>query len=265
MGIYRGYEVATGDSGGPSKGNLALTEWFLDNYESRGGADLGIYVGKRLGSGWSLHAEGRASDLGTKPYEKPSWGWGLANLLKDHSLELGIQCIIFNGKIWSGSYPDAGWRDYDGSDPHNGHLHAETSKHASRTLTRSKIDSILGGGSGGGSSPKPSAPSSGGSAKWQERITGKMELIDLSNVKTGNRGTYVKNGPVEQLQGLLLADGYGPKGLVGGNSLPDGIAGPATRAFLGHFQEKHKTGYSSNPGKADYKAGEKTWAKLLRV
>lgn len=259
MGIYRGYEPATGDSGGPSSGNLALTDWFLENYEDRGGANLGIYVAKRLGSGWSLHAEGRASDLGTKPYAKPSWGWDLANDLKDHSLELGIQCIIFNEHIWSGSYPDSGWRDYNGSDDHDGHLHVELSKKSARSLTKAKIQATIGGSGGGDSSPKPSIPGSGGGKSWQEGIVGKMKLIDLSNA----HNTAVRSGPIKELQGLLLAEGYGPEGLVGRNGLPDGIGGAKTRAFVGHYQEKKKTGYSSNPSKPDHKVGEKTWAKLL--
>lgn len=259
MGIYRGYEPASGDSGGPSRGNLALTDWFLENYEDRGGADLGIYVKKTLGSGWSLHAEGRASDLGTKPYSKPSWGWSLANLLKDHSLELGIQCIIFNEHIWSGSYPDSGWRDYNGSDDHNGHLHVELSKKSARSLTKSKIESVTGLKGGGGSPAKPSQPSNGGGETWQEGIVANMKTIDLSNA----HNVAVRSGPIKELQGLLLAEGYGPEGLVGRNGLPDGVGGAKTRAFTGHYQEKVKTGYSSNPSKPDYKVGEKTWAKLL--
>jgi hypothetical protein len=259
MGTYRGYEPASGDSGGPSRGNLALTEWFLDNYESRRGANLGIYVPKRLGSGWSLHAEGRASDLGTKPYDHPSWGWELANLLKDHSLELGIQCIIFNEHIWSGSYPDSGWREYNGSDPHNGHLHVELSKKSAKTQTKARIESVLGSTGGGGSPSRPSVPGSGGDESWQEGIIDKMKTIDLSNAHK----VAVRSGPMKELQGLLLAEGYGPEGLVGRNGLPDGIGGAKTRAFVGHYQEKKKTGYSSDPSKPDYKVGQKTWAKLL--
>jgi len=43
---------------------------------------------------------------------------------------------------------------------------------------------------------------------------------------------------VARLQGLLMAVGEGPEGLVGSDGLPDGIAGPKTAKALNSFQAK---------------------------
>ena len=45
--------------------------------------------------------------------------------------------------------------------------------------------------------------------------------------------------PVAMVQGLLLAAGYGPEGLVGSNGRPDGIAGSKTLAALQNFQRDY--------------------------
>lgn len=260
MGIYRGYESATGPSGGPTPGGLALMAWYLGRYHDRRSprpANLGIYNPKRLGNGWSIHAEGRAADLGTAPYSKPPWGWELAEAFRLNSDELGIQCVIFDRKIWSGAYPDAGWRDYHGSNPHTGHLHTELSRDAAQSLTEQRIHEVLGTGGGGGSKP-PSEQD------WREGIINDMDTINLRGV-TSNSKTWVRGANVKRLQGLLLADGHGPQGLVARDGRPDGIGGPATRKFLGQFQRRHDTGYPSNPNTPDYVVGKNTWRALTGV
>jgi hypothetical protein len=151
MAIYRGpYYSASKCAGIARPGNKALMSWYLGAYGDRGAANLGIYVCKSLGSGISIHGDGRACDLGTAPYNRPggnwpAWGWALANALRLHSAELGIQLIIFNGKVWSCRYPDAGWRDYNGADPHDGHLHVELTPTAAATLTVATIQAVLSG------------------------------------------------------------------------------------------------------------------------
>lgn len=50
---------------------------------------------------------------------------------------------------------------------------------------------------------------------------------------------------VKNLQGLLLANGYGPDGLVGADGRPDGIVGPKTTKALESFRES--TGTPSGP------------------
>lgn len=258
MGIYEGYEWATGPSGGPTPGAQALMSWYLGRYEDRDSprpANLGIYNPKRLGSGWSIHAEGRACDLGTAPYSSPPWGWELADELRLNSAELGIQAIIFDRKIWSGSFPRNGWRNYSGSNPHTGHLHVELSKASAQSLTAARIESILGRDKG---QQPPSEQD------WRERIVRGMDTVNLRGV-TKNSRTWVRGASVRRLQGALMGDGYGPNGLVARNGRPDGIAGPATKRLLADAQKKHKTGSSSNPSTPDYIAGPKTWGALLGV
>lgn len=151
MALYSGtYYYASGCAGLARPGAKALMSWYLGAYSDLGAANLGIYVCKTLGSGYSIHADGRACDLGTKPYNNPGgtwpkWGWTLANALRGNSAALGIQLIIFNGKVWSCKQPDAGWRDYYGSDPHDGHMHVELTPTAAASLTVVKIQSVLGG------------------------------------------------------------------------------------------------------------------------
>lgn len=153
MAIYRGaYYSASSCTGSAQPGAKALMSYYLGAYGNRGAANLGIYVCKRLGSGYSIHGHGRACDLGTAPYNNPGgswpdWGWALADALRLNSAELGIQLIIFRGKVWSCRYPDSGWRNYDGSDPHNGHMHVELIPSAAANLTVAKIQNTLGGGS----------------------------------------------------------------------------------------------------------------------
>lgn len=258
MALYRGYHPATGCTGGPRPGARALMSWFLGAYGWRGAANLGIYNCKSLGSGWSLHAEGRATDLGTAPYGNPSgggwpgWGWELANALRDNSAELGIQCVIFDRRIWSGAHPDAGWRTYSGSNPHTGHLHAELTPTAAANLTAAQVEAVIGG------SPAPPPPSAG---DWRKELIGNMQLVNLSRV-TSASATWVRGPSVARLQGWLLSDGYGPAGLVARNGRPDGIGGPATRRLLGDAQRKHRTGRPSNPSQPDYVAGRNTWSAL---
>lgn len=146
MTIYRGpYYGADGCDSSARAGTDALVSWFLGAYRSRGAANLGTYVCKRLGSGWSIHAERRAADLGTSPYGgvDSEWGWALANALRLNSAELGVQLIILGQKVWSCRYPDSGWRSYSGE--HHGHMHVELTPAASTSLTVTKIQNTIGG------------------------------------------------------------------------------------------------------------------------
>lgn len=259
MAIHVGYEPATGCTGGPRQGARALMSYYLGAYGDRGAAHLGIYACKTLGSGWSIHAEGRACDLGTAPYGDPAgggwpgWGWDLANALLANSAELGIQAIIFRRRIWSGAYPHAGWRHYTGSNPHDGHLHTELTRAAAATLTAAYIDQVIGG--------KPAPPPPPEPSDWRRELIADMKTLDLSEVTSASR-TWIRGADVRRLQGWLLADGHGPAGLVDQLGRLDGIAGPGTRRLLGDAQRKHRTGDPDHPASPDYVAGSKTWGAL---
>lgn len=88
-----------------------------------------------------------------------------------------------------------------------------------------------------------------------------QEDYDMDTINLRNAGrTPVTGRHVGNLQGLLMAAGYGPRGLVGKSGRPDGIAGKSTRAALGEFQVKTGTGAA---GKADYIVGPRTWSMLI--
>jgi len=134
------YQGATRCTSGPQPGPQGGMAWFLGAYGEEKGTNLGIFNCRtvRGGSTTSLHGEGRADDFGT-PRTGQSWSWDLAELLRIHSAELGIQCIIHRRKIWSSSYCQQGWRDYTGVADHYDHLHVEWTKVAA---ARSKADTI---------------------------------------------------------------------------------------------------------------------------
>ena len=73
--------------------------------------------------------------------------------------------------------------------------------------------------------------------------------LDLSSSLSG--------GATSLLQGLLLAKGYGPDGLVNAQGLPDGHAGARTREYLLHFRTR--VGLTPEP-----RVDARTWSELLR-
>lgn len=86
----------------------------------------------------------------------------------------------------------------------------------------------------------------------------KMDFIDLTNA----HNVPVKGRHIDNLQGLLLAAGYGPQGLVDPRTgRPDGVGGGATRNFVGDWQRRTNTG--DGKGNADYRVGDGTWTSLI--
>ncbi len=144
MSIHAGYQAATKCSDGPTPGAKAFMAWFLGAYAGRGGKNLGIYNCRtvRGGTTTSLHGEGRAVDFGINPHGA-AYGTELAEQLRVHSAELGVQCVIWNRRIWSGSYPAAGWRTYSGVNAHVDHLHVELTREAAASLTSARVAQIL--------------------------------------------------------------------------------------------------------------------------
>ena len=144
MTLLRSYGRATKPTAGPAPGAKAFMQWVLANFAVRGGKNLGIYVVRTVAgsSTTSLHAEGRACDLGINPHGA-QWGTEFAEQLRLNSAELGVQCVIWNGRIWSGAYPDAGWRAYTGTNAHVDHIHCELTRAAAKTLTAQRIQAVL--------------------------------------------------------------------------------------------------------------------------
>lgn len=218
MGIHVGYEPARVCTGSATQGARALMSWFLGAYGKQGAKNLGIYNCRAIAGSatTSLHGEGRAADLGVPV--GAGWAQTLADRLVARSGELGIQCVIYSRRIWSGSYPHAGWRPYKGSHPHTDHLHVELAWNTARTLTSPRIQTILGGAPAPGAGTRPT-------------------------LRYGSRGTAVR-----EAQQRLTAHGAGPgsvDGIFGAKTLnavkrfqtrrtlaTDGVIGPKTWAAL---------------------------------
>jgi Putative peptidoglycan binding domain len=146
MAIHVGYQAAGPCTQGPQPGAQALMAWWLSTFGGRGAVNTGIYNCRVIAgsSVRSLHGEGRAADLGVRPHGA-DYGHDAASLLHANSAEIGIQCIIWSRRIWSGSRPFDGFRPYGGSSPHVDHLHVELSWPAARTLTQARMAGVLGG------------------------------------------------------------------------------------------------------------------------
>lgn len=235
MSIFVGYEPARSCTGGPEDGARELMSWWLGAYGHLGATNLGIYNCRdvRGGNTTSLHGEGRAGDLGVNP-DAAGYGWEAADLLRLNSHELGIQCIIWDRHIWSGSYPHAGWRDYRGSNPHVDHLHVELSRWMADRLTAEHIVAVLGGGA---ATPGSTAPETDGVRNL--RLTDPwMRGDDVETVQRVLNAWYRVARPGWW---RLAEDGvYGPRTTRAVKYMQDraritvdGIVGPQTRAVLG--------------------------------
>lgn len=142
MAVHRGYVGAKRCTNGPTEGARGLMSWFMAAYADDGGLNAGIYNCRPIrGSVFttSLHGEGRAADLAIRPYAA-RYGTELAEELRLNSRELGIQCIIWNERIWSGGSEHTGWRPYSGYSKHKDHLHVELTWEAARRPREDMVD-----------------------------------------------------------------------------------------------------------------------------
>jgi hypothetical protein len=134
------YDWARKCTGHAQPGTLALQNWLATNVR---GVSWGIYSCRkvRVGSSLSLHAEGRAvdwhldarkgadravADSLIKAFLAPD----AAGTRQALARRMGIQEIIFNCRVWSTNYPDAGMRPYSvcrrkvsATEAHKDHLH----------------------------------------------------------------------------------------------------------------------------------------------
>ncbi len=229
MSLYTGYDGAKSCTGRAADGAKALMSWFLGAYSGRGARNLGIYNCRQIpgSTSLSLHGEGRAADLGVPV--GAGWAQTLADALVANSGELGVQLVIYRRKVWSGRYPNSGWRAYTGSNPHNDHLHVELSWQAARTLTTQAIQARLVG---------TPVPNPGPSTDWTKAI-----VMSLPVLKRG-----AKSVAVTRLQALLN---------VAGQSLKlDGDFGSRTEAAVRAEQSQAGT-------VADGVVGKHTWSVLI--
>lgn len=219
------YYGASKCSSGPTPGARGVMAWYTGAYREEGGTNLGIYNCRavRGGVSTSIHGVGRADDLGT-PLEN-DWSWNLAELIRLHSAELGVQCLIHRRRIFSNSHCELGWRYYDGLAAHFDHIHLELTPEAA---ARSLEDTV---------------------ALWQ-RVLG-----DPSPIKGDGHvipaPTPANPGPIANLEVKRQQDRL--NGLGFGPLVADGITGPRTIAATKRLQQA--AGIT-----ADGKFGPVTWA-----
>lgn len=144
------WEAARRCTDGPQPGAVALMDWALANYGDRGAYNLGIYNCRTVrGSGTrSLHSEGRALDIGL-PMDGDGTGTAMGHRLVDRLREvgedIGIQCMIYDRRIWSAKSPGPDGRPYTGASPHYNHIHLELGWRAARQLDEERITQVIGG------------------------------------------------------------------------------------------------------------------------
>lgn len=94
----------------------------------------------------SVHGGGRALDVrcnATNPAEK-AWGDHFADWLVYNATTLGVQCVIWDRRIWGGANGRWKWRSLSsGAHPHRDHIHFELTADAGRNLTEETIMSII--------------------------------------------------------------------------------------------------------------------------
>lgn len=105
---------------GPRPGCVAFQDVVLWSLHSEGVYQAGIYNRRRVrgGSAWSLHAVGRAVDIGVPV--GAAVGGRLMMQCVAHADWLGICEVIYDRKRWT---KEKGVQPYGGSDPHTGHVH----------------------------------------------------------------------------------------------------------------------------------------------
>lgn len=276
MAIYTGpYVGARSCTGTPQPGARGLMAWFLGAYGPLGGLNAGIYNCRttRGGSATSLHGEGRAADLAIRPYSA-GYGWDLARFLLSYSAELGIQCIIWDRRIWSSRYPHSGWRRYSGVNPHIDHLHVELTWAAAR---RSQVEMVrLLNHYANRTSSAAKAPEQKGvmgmsiiatGSNWSRRefVPGEQKRFQLGeffSAASVKAGQTVRLTTRLRLEGLHEEDlfevaarivdylpGGSPQDLIVGNFFPQDFRGATRGATVNHIYVSQPYKVSQTPRK----------------
>lgn len=144
MMAWPAYTAAGRCTGRVQPGAQGLMDWAVKDFR-QGARNFGIYNCRdiRGKSSNSVHGEGRALDIGFSGVGNPA-GTRLVQALLPHVGTLGIQMIIWNRRIYSARYPKGAL--YSGVSPHTDHVHIELTWGAARSLTRARVQQVVGGG-----------------------------------------------------------------------------------------------------------------------
>lgn len=110
-------------------GTRCLMDAILFGWAQRGATDLGIYNRRRVAGSrsWSLHAVGRALDVGVPDVQV---GAEIMMRCVANADRLGVCEVIFNRQRWT---PGTGVQPYGGRDPHRSHVHIGQTRSAAAT------------------------------------------------------------------------------------------------------------------------------------
>lgn len=252
MSTFAAWESCPNCSGGPAPGARALLAYWLEIYEPLG-RSLGIYNcrGVRGGSSMSIHACGRAADLGVPVSDEGhAIAYEFLDRIGPYVQRLGVQLAIFNRQYGSARNP---WPTaYRGVHPHRDHIHIEVNKRAGRDLNLATLRAVVGDFR---DQPVPE-PEPSPSPAPQEEIP-EMERLSLADTRNpeGSRDGW------RRAQSLLAANNFIPTDTFDERGRPDGIPGVGTHGALARFQRTRKTG--APDGSADFIVGANTWRSLL--
>jgi hypothetical protein len=134
------YDPATGPSGGPTPGAIAVRDHWR---RTTGLGDLGIYNPRppRGGTGWSVHAEGRAVDLAADALftAERETADRYCRFLIDVAPKIQCQYLIWNRRSWKSG---RGWAAYSGVSPHTDHIHVELNRDGARDVTLPQLNAL---------------------------------------------------------------------------------------------------------------------------
>jgi peptidoglycan hydrolase-like protein with peptidoglycan-binding domain len=232
---FVGWEAAARCTGGPQPGAVALMNWILEHYGRHGAYNLGIYNCRpvRGGGTWSLHSEGRALDIGLPVGSDGTGtvrGHRLVERLRELGEPLGVQCMIYDRRIWSAKSPGPEGRSYTGVSPHYNHIHLELCWKSARNLDADRVARVLGGNPVPGPRDVSFAPYNRTAAPGHRRL------------RLGSAGDDVK----------AVQEHIGPQRCGD----PDGYFGHKTKSGVRWFQDLRGI-------KPDGVVGKATWAQLL--
>jgi hypothetical protein len=251
-------------SGGPMPGARALLAYWLESFPGIA-SSLGIYNCRpvRGGSSMSIHACGRAVDGGVPvTVEGHRTAMEFWRRMAPHAKDLGVQLLIFSRTSGSARNP---WPTrYNGVHPHDDHWHGELTPNAGANLTLATLRARVGDfrvdqpepTPEPTPTPTPTPPSTPGN--WQQEVIARMDTINFSGVRAGQRRTYVTapKAGVKRVQSLLAANNFAPAKTFDTRGRPDGVGGTNTANAVAAFQER-------NGLTVDRIVGPKTYTALL--
>lgn len=201
-------------AGRSTQGAVALLAWGLETFPTTWNG--GICSCRPVGgtSTPSVHGECRAVDLmfPTVFGRANLQGHVLVRRLGEHGRRLGIQCIIFDRRIWTAKNPNG--VAYTGQHPHLDHAHIELTHKAARDLTLTTIRNTL-----NPAPPKPGDPS------MHQTISRGPGWLRINETIQRHLNTWRTNSPNQNATWHPLA--------------VDGIFGAGTEAAVKDCQRVH--------------------------